>query len=171
MEKAENLKEKKVLRGNSMGGEILLNSRRLGNLCRIIADHFALKAKQNGKKIDAVVGHPVIASFVAYWLAEKDSSKQDVLAIPANKMDFFSKQGTVGCATIKPNHFRHIRNRTCLVVWDTADPEEISWVCETVIMGGSDIFGVGALKNEERGRVTAEFLGVDRLFCAVNGAK
>lgn len=169
MEEMEIIRERNK-RKNFGRDDILLNSRRLGSLCKIIADHFALKAKQNRKRIEVVIGHPVIANFVAYWLADEDSSRQDVLAIPATKKEILLRSGTVEkCVIIDPKHLRHIKRRTCLIIWDAINPEEIAEVCEAVVMA-AEIFGVGALRNEKKG-VTAEFLGVPRIFCAVNGAK
>ncbi len=170
MEETKSFTEKSS-RGSFNTEAVFLNAKRLGNLCKIIAEYFASKAKKEGKIIDAVVGHQIMASFVAYWLAEKDPSGHDVLIIPATKKEIFHEQKRLSGVIIEPRYRIHMKNRTCLVVWDKAEAEEIVEICESVYLMMGDVLGVGVFRNERKGEITAEFLGVPKLFCAINGEK
>lgn len=169
MEETKSLAEKTSRRNFNNEG-IFLNAKRLGSLCKIIADHFAVKAKKEGRVIDAVVGQPVMASFVAYWLAEKDPSGHDVLVVYATKKEISHGQEGTSCVNIEGKYRRHVKGRMCAVVWDTIETEEVTDVCAAVYMMMGDVLGVGGFRNEKKG-VTAEFLGVPGLFCAINGGK
>lgn len=70
---------------------------------------------------------------------------------------------------IKPEHKSHIKHRSCLVVWDVLRSEEdIAKVCKAVEEAGGEVFGIGAICNENQEKINAETFGVP-LHCSVNG--
>ena len=129
-------------------------------LCKVISMHFQGIGPE--VIVGPTVGGVILSQWIAAYLSFRKGTNEQVLSLFADEEK--DDKGN-SYRIIKRGYNKHVKGRKCLVVEDVINSGlTVQKTIKAVEIANGLVIGVSALCNRSGGKVTAETLGVPKLF-------